>query len=413
MSQIAETLKHRMFRWWFISQVLSASGAMTQTVALSWLVLEQTHSALWLGMITVCAWAPLLLLGPWVGAAIDTVDRRRLLITTQSLFVVVSVALSLLTLSRPPLAGLFALAATSGVITAFDGPARQVYVADIVGRERIAAAVSLYEVTMNASRVLGPALGGALLGTVGAWACFLANAFAFLPPLGVLLANPPGVGTIVRLRREPGAVRKGLAYVARSPQIRACLPIAAASGMLFNLGVALPVFASRALHLGAGGYGALMASFGMGALPGAILAAGTNPTGRQVRVLALATAVLVLILAGSPVAAVAFVALAFAGFAGIWFITAANTLVQILSSAAVRGRVMAAWSMALPGSFPITGVLMSASIQAAGPRAGLALAGVALALTTAMGWVQLGREPAPDFDPPPVAEGQMACSETG
>lgn len=254
LSQIAEILSHRVFRWWFISQVLSASGAMTQTVALSWLVLEQTHSALWLGMITISAWAPLLVLGPWAGAVVDSLDRRRLLITTQSLFIVVGLSLSLLTHSQPPpLVGLFVLAAVSGFVTAFDGPARQVYVADIVGHERIAAAVSLYEVTINASRVLGPALGGVLLATVGAWACFFANALAFLPPLGVLLANGPGAGTIATSRREPRAVRKGLTYVARSPQIRACLPIAAASGMLFNLGVALPVFASRTLHLGAAG----------------------------------------------------------------------------------------------------------------------------------------------------------------
>ncbi|MFB7950101.1 MFS transporter [Kitasatospora phosalacinea] len=392
LARIGQTLRLPAFRWWFGAQVLSASGTMTQTVAMSWVVLQYTHSALWLGMITVTTWTPLLVLGPWIGALVDHVDRRRLLVATQIGFITVGLALFLLTLSRPPLVWLFLLAALSGVVTAFDAPARQVYVVDLVGPARIAGAVSLYEVTMNASRVVGPAIGGALLGTVGAWACFLANAVAFVPPLAVLLATRPVADpAAVTTRREPGAVRAGLRYVMGKPPIRACLPIAAASGMLFNLGVALPVFASQALHLGGGGYGALMAAFGVGALPGAVLAAGRgDPSGRLVRVLALTTAVVVFVLACSPTAAVAFVAVAVAGFSGIWFITAANTLAQLQSSDAMRGRVMAAWSMALPGTLPVTGLLVSAAIQLGGPRAGLLLAGAALTATTALGWNGLG-----------------------
>ncbi|MGX4733238.1 hypothetical protein [Kitasatospora griseola] len=153
--------------------------------------------------------------------------------------------------------------------------------------------------------------------------------------------------------------------------------------MLFNLGVAFPVFASQALRLGGGGYGALMAAFGVGALPGAVLAAKRgDPTGRQVRVLALVTAVVVVVLACSPTAA--FVAIA--GFIGIWFITAANTLTQIHSSDQMRGRVMAAWSMALPGTLPVTGFLVSGVVQLGGPRACLLQGGTALAVTTVLGW---------------------------
>ncbi|GLW68887.1 MFS transporter [Kitasatospora phosalacinea] len=397
LARIGQPLRTPAFRWWFGAQVLSASGAMTQTVALSWLVLQRTHSAWWLGLVTVVTWVPLLLLGPWTGALADRADRRRILIATQTASVLLGLALALLAPLRPPLPVLLLPTALGGVVTAFDAPARQVYVVDLVGAGRIAGAVSLYEVTMNASRVLGPALGGVLLGTVGAWACFLANALAFAPPLAVLLAVRPATVTPASPARAPrvrGAVRDGLRYVRADPPIRACLPIAAASGTLFNLGVALPVFASRALHLGGGGYGALMAAFGLGALPGAVLAAGGgDPTGRQVRRLALATALLTLLLACSPNPPVAFAAVAAAGFVGIRFVTAANTLVQLRSTDAVRGRVMAAWSMALPGTLPVTGLLVSAAVQLGGPRAGLLLSAAALAATTLLGWRALRAGP--------------------
>ncbi|GAA2082966.1 MFS transporter [Kitasatospora saccharophila] len=401
LARIGQPLRAPAFRWWFGAQVLSASGTMTQAVAMSWLVLQRTHSAWWLGVITVVTWGPLLLLGPWAGVLVDRTDRRRLLIATQLAFVALGLALAALAPLRPPLPVLLLPAALSGVVTALDAPARQVYVVDLVGAERIAGAVSLYEVTMNASRVLGPAVGGLLLGTVGAWACFLANALAFLPPLAVLLAVRPAASAAAPAApataaaapaaapavRTAGALRAGLRYVRDDPPIRACLPIAAAAGMLFNLGVALPLFASRTLHLDGGGYGALMAAFGLGALPGAVLAAGRgDPTGRQVRNLALATALTVLLLAASPDPPVAFAAIAAAGFTGIRFITAANTLVQLRSTDALRGRVMAAWSMALPGTLPLTGLLLSAAIQLAGPRAGFALAAAALAATTLLGW---------------------------
>lgn len=361
---------------------------MTQNVAMSWVVLERTHDAIWLGMITAVTWIPVLVLGPWVGALVDRVNRRALLITTQTLFVVVGVVLCMVAVWAPRLPVLLTMSLISGLITAFDMPARQVYVVDIVGTERIAGAVSLYEVTMNASRVIGPALGGLLLGFVGAWACFLANALAFLPPLWVVIrSHPSRPRGAARAAKEPRAVRDGLRYVSRKRQVRACLPMAAASGMLFNLGVALPVFASRTLHLGGGGYGALAACFGLGAVPGAVLAAGTGaPTGRQVRALAAVTAVLTLLLAWSPIPALAFVGIALAGFAGIWFIAAANTLVQLQSSERMRGRVMAAWSMALPGTQPVTSLLVAGLTQLYGARAGLTLAGLGLALTTLAGW---------------------------
>jgi len=406
LSRIGDALQRRDFRWWFGSQVLSSSGAMTQGVALSWVVLQHTGNAFWLSALTVCTWGPMLLLGPWAGALVDRHDRRRLLLATQLLLTLSSLVLGLLTATHLlSLWLIMALSVLTGVVSAVDAPARQVYVIDLVGPGAVASAVGLWEVALNASRVLGPGLGGVLLATVGSSACFLVNAASFVPPLYVLWRMVPrpdrAAARAARPAKEPGAIRSGLRYAWRTPVLRACLPLAAASGMLFTMGIALPVLATRSLHLGGGGYGALMAAFGLGALPGALLAAGTvAPTGPRVRALALATGGSVLLVAWSPYLLTAFAAMALTGFTSIWFIASANTLVQLRSLPRMRGRVMGLWSMALPGTVPLTGFLISGVGEWLGARSGFSLSGVALLLTALLGWRALSdRGPAENRGP--------------
>ena len=392
LARVGDALHRRDFRWWFGSQVLSSSGSMTQAVALSWVVLQHTGNAFWLSALNVCAWTPLLLLGAWAGALVDRHDRRRLLMATQFLLLLSGLALSLLTAAHLlALWLILGMSVLAGVVTSVDSPARQVYVVDLVGPQAVASAVGLWEVALNASRVLGPGLGGVLLATVGPAACFLVNAISFLPPLYVLwrMVPQPDREAARRSRpaKEPGAIRSGLRYAWHTPVIRACLPLSTASGMLFAMGIALPVLATRALHLGGGGYGALMAAFGLGALPGALLAAGTaTPTGPRVRVLAVATGGAVLLTAWAPVLAVAFIAMALTGFTSIWFIASANTLVQLRSRPEMRGRVMSLWSMAMTGTVPLTGFLVSGVGELLGARAGFSVSGAALLLAALLGW---------------------------
>ena len=398
LTRIGDALQRRDFRWWFGSQVLSSSGTMTQAVALSWVVLQQTGNAYWLSVLSVCTWGPLLLLGAWAGSLVDRHDRRRLLIATQLLLLLAGLALSLLTAAHLlALWLILALSVLSGVVTTVDSPARQVYVVDLVGTEAVASAVGLWEVALNASRVLGPGLGGVLLATVGPAACFLVNALSFLPPLYVLWRMVPRPDRAAdrwsRPAKEPGAIRSGLRYAWRTPVIRACLPLATASGMLFSMGIALPLLATRALHLGGGGYGALMAAFGLGALPGALLAAGTvTPTGPRVRTLALATAGSVLLTAWAPYLVLAFGAMALTGFTSIWFVACANTLVQLGSRPEFRGRVMSLWGMAMTGTVPVTGFLVSGVGETLGARAAFSVSGTALLLASLLGWRALSAE---------------------
>jgi len=411
------------YRWWFICQIFSSSGSMTQNVAQAWLVLQITHSALDLGIFGAVAWAPVLLGGAWAGALVDRVDCRRLLIATQTVFIVLCTAqTTLVATGQIRLWMILIFGVFNGATMAADGPARQVYVFQLVGRDRLTSAVGLYEVIVNASRVFGPATGGVLLATVGVAPCFGFNALSYLPTLWLLARFMPaaGAGTAAApgtaaasapcapSASPPARLRDGLIAVRRSPQIRSCILIAFAGGMLFNLSVAAPLFVSRVLHLGGGGYGAMMAAFGLGAVPGALMAASSKrePSGSRIRVLALLTGVTIVATALTPVAAGAFIGIAIAGFLSIWLVAAANTLVQLRSSPELRGRIMGIWTMALPCGYPITSLIV-ALVAGVNARAGFALAGLTMLTIAAATWTSLGRPasitpPAPTILPAPM-----------
>lgn len=408
------SLQAPAFRWWFASQVLSASGSMTQGVAQAWLVLKLTGSGLDLGLLGSCTMLPVLVGGPWAGALADRIDRRRLLIATQSIFIVLAGLLAALTWSGAVRVWmLFVIAFVTGAVSAPDAAARQVYVLDLVGGRELASAISLNEVVLNVSRVVGPAMGGIFLATLGIPVCYAANAISYLPPLLVLLVlhrkgklpaasqagkigvpdvtpEPASVSSAAagRSRRPRGQVRAGLRYVWRTPVLRYTVLMAAASGMLFNLGVALPLLATRVFHLGGGGYGLMMAVFGLGGVAGAFLAASARgqPGGREVRLLGALTGVAVLATAAAPDAGLVFAGLVVTGCLSIWFIARANTLAQLRADPAMRGRVMGIWTMALPGTSLVTGPTIGLVGETAGARAGFGLAGIALLVTAGVGW---------------------------
>jgi MFS family permease len=390
----------RPFFWWFGSQVLSSSGLMTQMVAAGWLVLHWHGNGVQLGLLTSAGLGPTLLLGLWMGSLVDHHDRRTILIWTQSLLATLSLLLFALIISgTASYWPLIAITVATGAVNALDAPARQIYVLDIVGPERLAGAVSLYEVILNLSRVLGPAVGGGLLATSGAAACVLVNALTFLAPLAVLLHHRASASASVsRLSASDAAeepvplpsarpsAMEGLRYAWSRPLLRACLLLAASSGVLYAPTLFFPLMATRVFHLGGSGYGLLLALFGIGALPGALLAARRQPTGRHVRVLGLLTGVSVLVAATAPDLPVLFVGIVATGTTSIWMVAAANTLVQLRTAPELRGRVMGAWTMALPGTNPITVLAAGAVADALGPRVAYGGAGVIIACVALLGW---------------------------
>jgi MFS family permease len=416
-------MRVRAYRWWVVSQVLSASGGATQAVAQSWLVLHLTHSAFLLALTATATFTPLLLASAWAGSVADRFDRRKVLVITQSLYIGLGVALgALLVAGAVQVWMLFVFAFANGCVSAVDSPSRQVFVLELVGTDSVASAIGFNEVVINASRVLGPALGGVLLATVGFATCFFVNAASYLPPLGVVVVLlwrrgwahlPPA-----QEDRGRGRVRKGLAFAWCNPAIRYSMLMAVAAGMLFNMGTTLPLMATRAYHMGAGGYGAMMATFGGGAVFGALIASSGPPwpSGQRVRGLAALTGVVVCLAAASPRVGLFFAGLALAGFLSIWFIALANALVQLRTEPGLRGRVMGVWTMALPGSTPITSLLVGGVAtwagRAAGARDAFALPGVALLLTAALAWRSLSDrgEPARLTAPVDVAAATTAAA---
>lgn len=386
--RISGALRERDFRWWFAGQVTSASGVMAQGVALSWWVLQQTGDAVWLSVMTFATWGPTLVAGAWAGALVDRSDRRKLLLGTQAALLVIATVLAVLAATgQLAIWNVIAASVLAGTVVAVDAPARQVYVVDLVGEDGVASAVGLWEVALNASRVIGPGVGGALLATSGATACFVVNALTYVPPLVVLTKMKDRACAARAHKDKGGTAREGLRYAFRSPVMRALLPMSAASGLIFGMSIALPPLVERGLHQGGGAYGAMMAAFGIGGLPGALLAAAQPvPTGRRVRVLGLVTAGAVGAISVAPDLTLALGAMALLGVASIWFIASANTLAQLRCAPEMRGRVMSLWGMAMTGVAPVAGFGVAGVVQYVGPREGFAVSGVLLAGAVVGGW---------------------------
>jgi MFS family permease len=386
------SLRIPSFRWWFFAQIFSGSGVTAQWIGLAWLILMVLHGGgLALGAVSAVTFTPVLLCSAWAGAYLQHVDTRRTLIATQIAAATVATTLGVLVASGAArLWMVFVLALANGCVSAFDAPARQLYVVDLVGRDRVASAVGLYEVIINASRVIGPAFGGIVLALVGVAACFFVNAASYLVPLVVLLRyrshhdaeeRPPRART-----RE--TLHAGLAYVRNTPAVAACLLMAGVSGMIFNTGASIPVLATHTFGFGKAGLGLLTACFGLGAIPGGLAAAYSRSSrrGRRARMLCLGSGVAVIALASAPTRTAAFPLMVLVGFLSIWMIAVANTLVQLRPDPSLRGPVMGLWTMVLPGLMPVAALITGVTTQYAGAREGYGIAGVFLCVAALAGW---------------------------
>ena len=383
------------YRRYFAGQVISLSGNWMQMVAEIWLVLELTGSGLAVGLTTASQFAPILLFGAYGGVLADRFDKRRLLMATQAAMAIPALVLfGLAVTGAVEVWMVIALAFVRGSVNAIDNPARQSFVIEMVGAERVVNAVSLNSVIVHCARMVGPAAAGVLIATAGVEPCFLLNAVSFAGMIAALtLMAPSELITPPRVRREPGALRAALRYVARTPALSIPLAMMALVGTLsFNFQVLLPLLARFSFDGGPQTFGLLVTAMGVGSLAGALVSGARGRVSPALLVgSSLAFGGFTVLAAVAPTLPLVTVALVLVGAASVTFAAGVNSSLQLAVEPEMRGRVMALYSVVFLGSTPIGAPIAGALSELAGPRAGLMLGAVAALTAAGVAYVVLHR----------------------
>ncbi|HKF81624.1 MAG TPA: MFS transporter [Solirubrobacterales bacterium] len=368
------------YRRYFAGQLISLSGTWMQTVAAIWVILTLTDSGVAVGLTTALQFLPMLLIGAWGGLLADRIPKRRLLIATQALMTIPAVGLFAVTATGVVTPWMVYLAVFAfGSLNAIDNPTRQSFVYEMVGPDRVVNAVSLNSVIVQAARIVGPALAGVLIATVGVVPCFALNALTFVAMILALWGMDPArlhAGPVAE--REPGAIRAGLRYVRCTPELLVPLALMGLVGTLgFNFQVVLPLLAKFSFESGAMTYAALVSAMAVGSIAGALVNGHRGRTGpRLIAGGALAFGVSALLAAAMPSLALEIVMLALLGAAAVTFAATINSTLQLAVAPEMRGRVMALYSVVFLGSTPIGAPLTGWLALSYDPRVALLLAGV-------------------------------------
>jgi MFS family permease len=383
------------YRRYIGGQSISLIGTWMQMTAQSWLVLTLTHSGTMLGVVVALQTLPVLLLGPYGGVIADRVDKRRLMIVLQTAMGLQALALGLLTLTgsvRVWQIGI--LAGVLGLNNAFENPARQSFMMELVGPEHLRNAVSLNSVLANVARAVGPAIAGIMIATVGTDVCFLVNAGSFVAVLFSLSSmDTSALNPSTPAARTRGQLRDGLRYVRSTPALVIPLVMMGIAGCLtYEFQVSLPVMADQGLHVGATGFGFMTAAMGVGAVAGGLYVAGRGKIGLRPLVFAASGFAVAMTLATlAPDLAFEMLALAFVGAGSISFMATGNSTLQLTAAPEMRGRVMSLWFVAFQGSTPIGGPIVGATMSALGARAGLGLGAITVGLVACGGLLAMRR----------------------
>jgi MFS family permease len=375
------------YRRWFAGQLVSISGNWMQITAEMWLVLTLTDSATAVGLTAALQFLPMLLAGAWGGLVADSLPKRRLLLATQALMVLPALTLFALSATGDPAAWMvMGLVFVRGSILAVDMPARQSFVIEIVGADRVVNAVGLQSALIHSSRITGPAIAGLLIAGGGIELCFLLNALSFVAMIVALRSldtselAPPKLAT-----RERGAIRSAFRYVTRTPELAIPLGMMAVVGTLgFNFQVLLPLLARETFGGDATAYSLLAVAMGAGAIAGALVTSARRRIGEGLLIgAALGFGVSALLAALAPTLQLEALALAPLGAASVTFAAGINSTLQLAAEPHMRGRVMALYSIVFLGSTPIGGPIAGVLSGAFGARAALVMAGAAALLAAA------------------------------
>ena len=379
-------LRHRNFQLFFAGQLISLVGTWMQNIAQAWLVYRLTGSSVLLGLVGFAGQIPVFLVSIPGGIVADRFSRRRVVIATQTASMILALALAAITLGDVVrIWHIFVLSALLGVVNAFDIPARQAFLMEMVGRDDLINAIALNSAMFNASRVVGPAVAGILVATIGEGWCFFANGVSYIAVIAGLV--------MMRVRpHEPPTstspledVKEGLHFVAHHPPVYVLLVllgIVSLAGTPFV--VLMPIFADRIFHGGAQALGWLMGLSGIGALAGALVMATRHHVrglGRWVAVSGAAFSFSLIGFAYSRVFWLSLVLMLPIGFAMMIQFGSSNTLIQSMSPDRLRGRVMAVYSMMFMGMAPIGALLEGAVADRIGAPLAVAAGGVVCLLS--------------------------------
>jgi len=351
-------LKHRNFRLFFSGQLISFTGTWMTTTAQGWLVYQLTGSKALLGFVAAAASAPMLFFATWGGWVADRYPKRSVVVVTQTCSMILSLTMAALVWSKLVQPWhIIVLAVLGGITMAFDMPARQSFVIEMTSREDLMNAISLNSSAFNCARIVGPSIAGFLMAQVGIAICFLLDGLSFIAVIaGLLLMRLPKHVPIESKSSAIGQALEGFRYVWNHPRVLTILSLFAVVGIFgWSYSVLMPAFAHDVLHLGANGYGMLMAGSGVGALIAALTIASAGHV--------LPTRIMALGGIGIFSAALALFAftrniyletllLAIVGFGIVLYFSTSNTVLQSIVPDEMRGRVMGIWTLIFGGMIP-------------------------------------------------------------
>lgn len=379
-----KALRHRNFQLYVGGQLVSLAGTWMQNIAQGWLVYQISGSAAMLGVVGFASAIPAFLVAPWAGVVIDRVDKRNLLVGTQLIQMLLAFVLAFLSFTGlVQVWHVIVLAILLGAVNSFDGPARQAFVVDMVGRDDLPNAIAINSMTFNAARVIGPAFGGVLLATVGSAWCFAINGLSFMAVILSLLAmRIPATPKRNDPRSPWEQLKSGVAYSVRHPELRGLLLLA----LFFStFGIAymtvLPAFVDRILKVGPTGFGLITSAAGLGAVSGALFVAKYGDRGYRGRLLFTAAMIFPLVLTLFALNSNFILALLLTYLLGVGFMlefTQINTLLQTRVEDQMRGRVLSLYTLTFFGFTPFGNLL----VGALGEAVGLSLALIIMAAIT-------------------------------
>ncbi|MFH1312764.1 MAG: MFS transporter [Candidatus Eisenbacteria bacterium] len=387
--QTFSALSHRNYRLFLTGQVISLSGTWMQTVAQAWLVYELTKSAFALGVVGFATRVPIIFLSLFAGVLADRINKRNILLVTQTVAMIQAFVLAILTLTGVVRFWHVAVLGTLlGATQSFDAPTRHSFFKEMVGRKDLMNAIALNSTAFNMARLIGPAIAGVLIYAIGVGGCFLVNAFSFLAVIGAYL--------LMRLERTPRDVPKashwdelkeGLQYVKSHVVIRRAVSlIGLASLFTFSYGTLFPVFASQVLQGDAGTYAGLMTAAGAGALVSALVVASLGNFDRKglltsAGVVLFPLTIIALTFTGAPLTAMVMCFVL--GLAMILLTASMNTLVQSAITDRLRGRVMSFYVLVFLGPLPFGNLLAGHLAETLGVITTLRLgAGISLVVSS-------------------------------